>query len=95
MATGGDQAGSIRIPASLSGVVGIKPTWGLVPYTGIMGMEATIDHAGPLTATTSENALFLEVMAGPDGLDYVRTAQRSPTIPRHSASRSRGSKLEL
>ena len=69
MATGGDQAGSIRIPASLSGVVGIKPTWGLVPYTGIMGMEATIDHAGPLTATTSENALFLEVMAGPDGLD--------------------------
>jgi amidase len=69
MATGGDQAGSIRIPASLSGVVGIKPTWGLVPYTGIMGMDATIDHAGPLTATTSENALFLEVMAGPDGLD--------------------------
>ena len=69
MGTGGDQAGSIRIPASLSGVVGIKPTWGLVPYTGIMGMDATIDHAGPLTTTTAENALFLEVMAGPDGLD--------------------------
>jgi amidase len=69
MATGGDQAGSIRIPASLSGVVGIKPTWGLVPYTGIMGMDATIDHAGPLTASVAENALFLEVMAGPDGLD--------------------------
>jgi len=69
MATGGDQAGSIRIPASLSGVVGIKPTWGLVPYTGIMGMDPTIDHAGPLTATAAENALFLEVMAGPDGLD--------------------------
>ena len=69
MATGGDQAGSIRIPASLSGVVGIKPTWGLVPYTGIMGMDPTIDHAGPLTATTAENALFLEVMAGEDGYD--------------------------
>jgi amidase len=69
MATGGDQAGSIRIPASLSGVVGIKPTWGLVPYTGIMGMDATIDHAGPLTQTAAENALFLEVLAGPDGLD--------------------------
>ena len=67
MATGGDQAGSIRIPASLSGVVGIKPTWGLVPYTGIMGMDPTIDHAGPLTATAAENALFLEVMAGEDG----------------------------
>jgi amidase len=69
MATGGDQAGSIRIPASLSGVVGIKPTWGLVPYTGIMGMDSTIDHAGPLTATVADNALFLEAMAGPDGLD--------------------------
>jgi amidase len=69
MATGGDQAGSIRIPASLSGVVGIKPTWGLVPYTGIMGMDSTIDHAGPLTASAAESALFLEVMAGPDGLD--------------------------
>ena len=69
MATGGDQAGSIRIPASLSGVVGIKPTFGLVPYTGIMGIESSIDHAGPLTATVAENALFLEVMAGPDGID--------------------------
>jgi amidase len=69
MATGGDQAGSIRIPASLSGVVGIKPTWGLVPYTGIMGMDPTIDHAGPLTATVAENALFLEAMAGEDGYD--------------------------
>jgi amidase len=69
MATGGDQAGSIRIPASLSGVVGIKPTWGLVPYTGIMGMDPTIDHAGPLTATVADNALFLEVMAGEDGYD--------------------------
>jgi amidase len=69
MATGGDQAGSIRIPASLSGVVGIKPTWGLVPYTGIMGMDPTIDHAGPLTATAAANALFLEVMAGEDGYD--------------------------
>lgn len=69
MATGGDQAGSIRIPASYSGVVGIKPTHGLVPYTGIMGMEASIDHAGPLTATAAENALFLEAMAGDDGFD--------------------------
>src|SRR5277367_6681498 len=69
MAAGGDQAGSIRIPASLSGVVGIKPTWGLVPYTGIMGMDPTIDHAGPLTATAAENTLFLEVMAGEDGYD--------------------------
>jgi amidase len=69
MATGGDQAGSIRIPAALSGIVGIKPTFGLVPYTGIMGSDPTIDHAGPLTATVADNALFLEAMAGADGYD--------------------------
>lgn len=81
MATGGDQAGSIRIPASLSGVVGIKPTFGLVPYTGIMGMDPTIDHAGPLTATAAENALFLEAMAGEDGYD---SRQRGLSIERYT-----------
>lgn len=87
MATGGDQAGSIRIPASLSGVVGIKPTWGLVPYTGIMGMDPTIDHAGPLTATASDNALFLEVMAGPDGLD---SRQRNVQVDNYTKAIGQG-----
>jgi amidase len=82
MATGGDQAGSIRIPASLSGVVGIKPTWGLVPYTGIMGMDPTIDHAGPLTATVAESALFLEVMAGEDGYDSRQRGLKLDTYTR-------------
>ncbi len=62
MATGGDQAGSIRIPASLSGVVGIKATFGLVPYTGVMGIESTIDHAGPLTATVAEMRCSLKCL---------------------------------
>ena len=47
MAIGGDQAGSIRIPASYCGIVGMKPTFGLVPYTGIGPLEMTIDTAGP------------------------------------------------
>ncbi|MSQ21532.1 MAG: amidase [Betaproteobacteria bacterium] len=89
MATGGDQAGSIRIPASLSGVVGIKPTFGLVPYTGIMGMDPTIDHAGPLTATAAENALFLEVMAGEDGYD---SRQRGLELERYTAAIGKGAK---
>ena len=46
MAIGGDQGGSIRIPAAACGIVGLKPTFGLVPYTGIMSIEATIDHTG-------------------------------------------------
>jgi amidase len=69
MAIGGDQGGSIRIPAAYSGIYGMKPTHGLVPYTGIMPIESTIDHTGPLTASVADNALMLEVLAGPDGLD--------------------------
>src|SRR5712664_2715859 len=69
MALGGDQGGSIRIPASFCGIYGLKPTHGLVPYTGIMPIELTLDHTGPMTATVEDNALLLEVLAGPDGLD--------------------------
>ena len=69
MALGGDQGGSIRMPASFSGICGMKPTWGLVPYTGIMPIEIFVDHTGPMTATVSDNALLLEVIAGDDGID--------------------------
>ena len=66
---GGDQGGSIRIPASWCGVVGLKPTFGLVPYTGIFGVDATIDHVGPMTRTVADAAMTLEVIAGKDSLD--------------------------
>ncbi|HDZ82220.1 MAG TPA: amidase [Roseobacter sp.] len=69
MAIGGDQGGSIRIPAAYSGLYGMKGTHGLVPYSGIMPIESTIDHTGPMTANVADNALMLEVLAGPDGLD--------------------------
>ena len=66
---GADQGGSIRIPASWCGVVGLKPTFGLVPYTGIFGVDSTIDHVGPMTRTVADAALTLEVIAGKDPLD--------------------------
>ncbi len=69
MAIGCDQAGSIRIPASFCGIVGMKPTFGLVPYSGVMPIEMTVDHAGPMTNNVENNALLLEVIAGADGLD--------------------------
>ncbi len=69
LAIGGDQGGSIRIPAAYCGICGMKPTHGLVPYTGVMPIELTIDHTGPMSATVEGNALMLEVLAGPDGLD--------------------------
>ncbi len=69
MAIGGDQGGSIRMPASFCGIYGMKPTHGLVPYTGIMPIEIYVDHTGPMTASVTDNALLLEVLAGPDGID--------------------------
>lgn len=75
LAVGGDQGGSIRTPGAYCGIVGMKPTFGLVPYTGAMPIELTIDHLGPMSRTVADNALLLEVLAGPDGLDPRQTAQ--------------------
>jgi amidase len=69
LAIGGDQGGSIRIPAAYCGVVGHKPTYGLVPYTGAFPIEMTIDTLGPIGRNVADVALLLEVLAGPDGLD--------------------------
>jgi amidase len=69
MAIGGDQGGSIRIPSSYSGAVGHKPTYGLVPYTGVFPIELTLDHTGPIARTATDCALLLETIAGRDGLD--------------------------
>jgi amidase len=89
MAIGGDQAGSIRIPASHCGIVGLKPTFGLVPYTGIGLLEITIDTCGPMTANVRDNALLLEVIAGPDGLD---TRQRGVAPGRYTEALAGGSR---
>ena len=70
---------------------GMKPTHGLVPYTGIMPIELTIDHTGPMTATVEDNALLLEVLAGPDGLDPRQYGLQAPSAtPRRWAGARRG-----
>jgi amidase len=69
MAMGGDQGGSIRIPSAWSGCYGLKPTHGLVPYTGVFPIESTLDHTGPLAMSAMDVALLLEVVAGTDGFD--------------------------
>jgi amidase len=69
LALGGDQGGSIRIPGSWCGVYGLKATHGLVPYTGVMPIELTIDHCGPMANTVEDVARLLAAIAGPDGLD--------------------------
>jgi amidase len=80
MAVGCDEGGSIRVPSAFCGIVGLKPTWGLVPFTGIFPIEMTIDHVGPMARTVHDCALMLETLAGPDGLDPRQHAalQRQP-----------------
>ena len=69
MAIGGDQGGSIRIPASWFGVVGHKTTYGLIPYTGCLAIEMTLDHIGPMANNVENTARMLSVLVGPDPLD--------------------------
>src|SRR5262249_54736517 len=87
MAIGGGQGGSIRIPSSFCGVYGMMPTHGLVPFTGIMPIETYLDHAGPMTATVRDNALLLEVIAGPDGYD---PRQYAPKVHNYTDALSAG-----
>ena len=68
-ALGTDTGGSIRIPASLCGVVGLKPTFGRVSLRGILPLSWNLDHAGPITRKVEDAALMLQVMGGYDELD--------------------------
>jgi len=77
MALGGDQGGSVRMPGSWCGVYGLKPTHGLVPYTGIFPIELTLDHCGPMANSTADCALLLSVIAGRDGLDPRQVETRT------------------
>ena len=87
LSLGGDQGGSIRIPAAWCGIVGMKPTYGLIPYTGMLPIELTIDHTGPMSADVADNALLLEVVAGDDGID---PRQRAPVTAAYTQLMKQG-----
>ena len=66
LALGTDTGGSVRNPASVCGIVGLKPTYGLVSRRGVFPLAFTLDHVGPMTRTVADNALLLDVLAGHD-----------------------------
>jgi aspartyl-tRNA(Asn)/glutamyl-tRNA(Gln) amidotransferase subunit A len=70
-ALGTDTGGSVRMPASYCGIVGLKPTYGLVPIKGIMPLTLSLDHCGPMTRSVKDNALMLGVMAGYEKYDIT------------------------
>ena len=77
MALGTDTGGSVRNPASCCGIVGLKPTYGLVSRRGVFPLSFTLDHVGPMTRTVEDNALMLEAIAGHDPLDPGSTTAAS------------------
>ncbi len=78
MATGTDTGGSIRIPASFCGVVGLKPTYGRVSRHGVRPLGLSLDHIGPLTSTVRDAAIALHAMAGFDDRDG--SSSREPVL---------------
>jgi aspartyl-tRNA(Asn)/glutamyl-tRNA(Gln) amidotransferase subunit A len=76
--TGSDTGGSIRVPASFCGVVGIKPTYGRVSRYGLIPLAWSMDHVGPMARTVADCALLLSAMAGHDPLDPMTVSAAVP-----------------
>ncbi len=86
-ALGTDTGGSIRIPSSACGIVGMKPTFGRVSKHGVYPLAYTLDHIGPMTRTVQDNAELLGILAGYDPEDRFRWSEREKILPVISGNR--------
>jgi aspartyl-tRNA(Asn)/glutamyl-tRNA(Gln) amidotransferase subunit A len=80
LALGTDTGGSIRQPAALCGLVGMKPTYGVVSRYGLIAFASSLDQIGPLSCTVADAALMLEVIAGHDPMDSTSLAEPAPAL---------------
>ncbi len=83
LALGSDTGGSIRQPAALCGLIGVKPSYGLVSRYGLIAFASSLDQIGPLTKTVTDAAMALEVIAGHDPLDSTSLPEPSPSLVAH------------
>lgn len=92
-ALGTDTGGSIRLPAAFCGVVGYKPTYGLVSRSGVVAMASSTDVIGPLTRTVADAALILDIIAGKDELDSTTVERDIESYVPTSKSSLKGKKI--
>jgi len=92
---GTDTGGSIRQPAALCGIVGIKPTYGRVSRYGVMAMASSLDQVGPLTKTVEDSALVLEAIAGTDRKDSTTVNQPIPKYSQEIKKDIKGLKIGI
>jgi len=83
LALGSDTGGSIRQPAALCGLIGVKPSYGLVSRYGLIAFASSLDQIGPLTKTVTDAAMALEAIAGHDPLDSTSLPEPSPSLVAH------------
>jgi len=95
MALGTDTGGSVRNPASMCGIVGLKPTYGRVSRAGVVPLSFSLDHVGPMTRTVEDNALMLAAIAGHDPADPGSAARASEDFTREMNKGVKGLKIGL
>ena len=94
-ATGTDTGGSIRQPASLCGITGLKPTYGRISRWGMIAFASSLDQAGPMTQTAEDAALLLNSMAGFDPKDSTSTDKTVPDFTADLGNSLEGLRIEL
>ena len=95
IATGTDTGGSIRQPAALCGITGLKPTYGRVSRYGMIAFASSMDQAGPMARTAEDCALVLEAMAGADVLDSTCSDQEVPHYSAHLSDSVEGMRVGI